>query len=143
MLKKLGHLFVLMLSVSSLYSQCTSSSGTPVINETFGSGVAAFGPPLPAGVTNMTYVQNTCPSDGQYTIVGYTSGCFTQVWHTVKDHTGNPKGYFMLINASLAPSDFYVQTVNGLCEGTTYYFSSWIINDSHFAGGPTEYYLHY
>ncbi len=34
----------------------------------------------------------------------------------------------MLINASYNPSDFYVQTISGLCEGTSYQFAAWIMN---------------
>ena len=49
-------------------------------------------------------------------------------WHTVTDHTGDANGYFMIINASEQPSDFFVQTVTGLCDGTTYKFSAWILN---------------
>ncbi|HTI91456.1 MAG TPA: hypothetical protein VL727_12760 [Puia sp.] len=49
-------------------------------------------------------------------------------WHTTKDHTGDANGYFMLINASYQPSDFYVQTVGNLCAGTTYLFSAWVMN---------------
>jgi gliding motility-associated-like protein len=34
----------------------------------------------------------------------------------------------MLINASYQPSQFFVQTVNGLCPGTTYQFAAWVLN---------------
>jgi len=50
------------------------------------------------------------------------------VWHTATDHTGNAHGYYMLINASYTPSDFYIQKVTGLCEGTTYQFAAWLLN---------------
>ena len=77
----------------------------------------------------MTYIATQCPEDGYYTIVNSTSGCFGGTWLNVpNDHTGNPNGYFMLINASYQPSDFYVQTINGLCAGTTYQFAAWILN---------------
>jgi gliding motility-associated-like protein len=46
----------------------------------------------------------------------------------LQDHTGNPNGYFMLINASYQPNDFYIQTVNGLCGGTSYQFAAWVTN---------------
>lgn len=128
MIKKFTVLLFLIFPISLAYSQCTSSLGTPIIYETFGSGVSTVGPQLPAGITNLQYVNNTCPNDGQYSIVNFTTGCYTNAWQTVTDHTGNANGYFMLINASYQPSDFYVQTVNGLCDGTTYQFSSWIFN---------------
>lgn len=34
----------------------------------------------------------------------------------------------MLINASFNSGDFYLDTVSGLCEGTTYEFAAWAIN---------------
>jgi gliding motility-associated-like protein len=106
---------------------CTGSLGDPIVNFTFGSG-ANYGPPLATGITNMQYLASSCPNDGQYTITNFTTGCFSNAWHTVTDHTGDANGYFMLINASYAPSDFYVQRIDGLCSGTTYQFSAWVVN---------------
>jgi gliding motility-associated-like protein len=106
---------------------CTGSLGDPIVNFTFGSG-SNFGPALAQGITSMQYVANACPNDGSYTITNYTTGCFSNAWHTVTDHTGDANGYYMLINASYAPSDFYVQQIDGLCSGTTYQFSAWIVN---------------
>ena len=34
----------------------------------------------------------------------------------------------MLVNASFAPSDFYVDTVRGMCANTSYEFSAWLMN---------------
>lgn len=115
-------------------AQCTGSLGTPIVNETFGSGASLNGPPLAPGITNMQYLVSECPNDGQYAIVNYTSGCYN-AWNTVTDHTGDKNGYFMLINASYQPSDFFVQTVNGLCDGTTYEFAAWILNMFAASGG--------
>ena len=113
---------------------CTGGLGDPIVDITFGSGVG-FGPALPAGVTNMQYVAITCPEDGQYTITHAVSGCYNGSWLNVPgDHTGNPNGYFMLINASYDPSDFYVQTIGGLCPGTTYQFAAWVLNMVDFSG---------
>jgi len=131
---KIYLLIFFILCISTGYSQCTVSTGVPLINETFGAG-PDFGAPLPAGVTNLQYLQDMCPNDGQYTIASYTSGCWGNGWHTLTDHTGNPNGYFMLINASYQPSDFYLRTISGLCSGTTYEFSSWIINMANNSGG--------
>lgn len=106
---------------------CTGSLGDPIVNFTFGSG-ANYGPALAAGVTNLQYLASSCPNDGQYSVTNFTSNCFSNSWHTVTDHTGDANGYFMLVNASFTPSDFYVQQVDGLCSGTTYQFSAWVIN---------------
>ncbi len=109
---------------------CSASLGDPIVNITFGSG-SNFGPPLPAGTTSaLQYQAETCPADGNYSIVNYTSGCWPNdvVWHTATDHTGNSNGYYMLINASNQPSNFYIQAIDGLCAGTTYQFAAWLIN---------------
>jgi gliding motility-associated-like protein len=110
---------------------CNGSLGDPVINQDFGSG-ANPGAPLAAGITNMTYTQNNCPNDGEYTIANSLTGsgnCHQDTWHNVtSDHTGNPNGYMMIVNASLAPSVFFTQTAPTLCPGTTYQFSAYILN---------------
>ena len=122
--------FIILFPIRLCNAQtCTGSAGDPIVNINFGSGTT-FGPPLPAGTTSaLNYVASTCPQDGNYSILGYTTGCYPDVgWHTVTDHTGNSNGFFMLVNASYAPSEFYVQTINGLCPGTTYQFAAWLMN---------------
>jgi gliding motility-associated-like protein len=105
---------------------CTGSLGDPIVNITFGAGVPI---PLRFGVTNMQYFPGACPNDGQYTITNMTSGCFNNSWHTLgADHTGDANGLFMLVNASIAPDDFYVDTVKGLCGNTTFEFAAWVSN---------------
>jgi gliding motility-associated-like protein len=99
-----------------------------MVNITFGSGPNP-GPPFSAATTNYTYTSNDCPNDGYYAIRNSTSGCFGTAWHTITaDHTGDPNGYFMLVNASFAPSAFYLDTVHGLCSNTTFEFAAWIAN---------------
>ena len=107
---------------------CTGGLGDPIVNITFGQGTGS-GPALATGITNLTYQAADCPNDGYYTIASHTSDCFGDTWFSLsQDHTGNPNGYMMLINASFQPSNFYVQTVNGLCGGTSYQFAAWILN---------------
>ncbi|HVX27021.1 MAG TPA: hypothetical protein VHB70_11805, partial [Parafilimonas sp.] len=106
---------------------CTGSIGDAIVNETFGSGTG-LGLPLSPDITNLDYVATTCPNDGQYTITNYTTDCWNGGWNTLTDHTGDTSGYFMLINASYQPSIFFKKNVSGLCSGTTYKFSSWIMN---------------
>jgi gliding motility-associated-like protein len=110
---------------------CTGGLGDPIADITFGSGTG-FGSPLAGSITNMTYIANQCPSDGYYTIVNSTANCFT--WLTTHDHTGDPNGYFMLINASYSPSVFYTQTITGLCPGTSYQFAAWVLNMNEVQG---------
>ncbi len=121
--------FLLFLACKKAYTQaqtCSGSLGDPIVNFDFGAGP---NPGSSLAATNYTYSSNDCPIDGSYTVRSNTSGCFGNTWHTLtQDHTGNTNGYFMLINASVAPSAFYVDTVRGLCPNTTYEFAAWIMN---------------
>ena len=118
----------LLLWHSAGAQTCQGGLGDPIVNISFGSG-SGLGPPLASGITNLQYVSKSCPNDGQYTIINRTSNCFQGTWLIdLLDHTGDPNGYFMLINASYNPSDFYVQTIDGLCGGTTYQFAAWMMN---------------
>lgn len=112
---------------TGLAQQCTSF-GDPVVNITFGSGNNP-GPALRAASTTYNYVTSSCPQDGNYTVTSSTFNCNGNTWQSIpSDHTGDPRGYFMLINASFNPGDFYVDTVKGLCENTTYQFAAYIAN---------------
>ena len=110
---------------------CNGSLGDPVINQDFGSG-ANPGAALAPGITNLTYTSNNCPNDGEYTIANSLTGsgnCHPDTWQNVtSDHTGNPNGYMMIVNASVAPSVFFTQSAPTLCPGTTYQFSAYILN---------------
>jgi gliding motility-associated-like protein len=122
---------VFILFTLKTYAQtCTGSLGDPVIYQDFGSGTNP-GPPLGPTFTNYNYVAGDCPNDGNYTIANSTNSCFSSSWHSVtQDHTGNPNGYMMVINASNEPGLFYVQRADAgkLCGSTTYEFAAWILN---------------
>jgi gliding motility-associated-like protein len=108
---------------------CNGSLGDPVINEDFGAGPNP-GPPLSGQQTNMNYV-TVCPNDGMYTIANSSGNCFNDAWHFLtQDHTGNPNGFMMIVNASYQPSIFFTQqtAVGALCPNTTYFFSAYITN---------------
>lgn len=121
-------IYFIFIIFSKLHAQlCNGSLGDPIVNITFGAG------PNPGGAVsttaNLIYFSNECPNDGYYTIRNNTGSCFGNTWHTLTaDHTGDPNGYFMLINASLQKSEFYIDTVRGLCPNTTYEFAAWVIN---------------
>lgn len=119
--------FVFILT-SARAQLCQGSLGDPIVNITFGSG-ANPGPSLAAATTAYQYIATDCPNDGYYTVRNNTINCFGNTWHTLgSDHTGNPNGYFMLVNASLQPSAFYIDTVHGLCSNVTFEFAAWILN---------------
>jgi len=119
---------ILLISNRGNAQLCQGSLGNPIVNITFGSG-ANPGQPFSAATTTYTYTSSDCPQDGYYAIRNSTSSCFGSAWHTVThDHTGDPNGYFMLVNSSFAPSAFYLDTVRGLCSNTTFEFAAWIAN---------------
>ena len=108
---------------------CNGSLGDPVVHIDFGKGPGP-GPALKPGVTTYTHVSIDCPQDGFYTLHNSISNCFNATWHTItEDHTPNDvSGYYMLVNASFNPGDFFLDTVHGLCTNTTYEFAAWVVN---------------
>ena len=125
----------LLTLTSAAYGQvCNGSLGAPAVNETFGSGTTyGIGPQLGPGVTNLMYADDPCGgNDGTYTLLtSMGTSCKGGTWQAINhDHTGDAYGYMMVINASLAPSLFYTQKVDGskLCPNTTYQFAAWIMN---------------
>ncbi len=122
-------IFFLITLITSVQAQlCQGSLGDPVVNITFGTGTNP-GSQLSSKITNYYYV-SSCPGDGYYTVGSSSPGCFNNTWHSLtEDHTPNDaNGYMMIVNASFSPGDFYVDTIKGLCGGTTYEFAAWILN---------------
>jgi hypothetical protein len=72
----------------------------------------------------------SCPSDGYYSYVPYTSGCFNNDWHTIEeDHTpGDVDGNMMLVNGAPESGTFLKTTLNGFKSNTSYQFSVWLMN---------------
>ena len=125
-------LFILIFPIFESKAQlCNGTLGAPIFLETFGAGPGP-GAALPVGVTNYTYATGW-PNDGQYAISN-TSNPAPQNphWYTGKDHTGDPNGYMFVANASYSPSEFYRNSVTGLCPNTNYVFSAWIANVNNF-----------
>jgi gliding motility-associated-like protein len=122
----LAFLFVILTMQQAGAQLCSGSLGDPIINISFGANNPG---PLKPGVTNLTYTNTGCPNDGQYTITNSMRGCFGNSWYDMpNDHTGDAGGQFMLVNASLTPNDFYVDTVTGLCSNTSFEFAAWVAN---------------
>lgn len=113
----------LVIKTHAQLSFCTGNSGDPIFEDTFGSGATTQ---LPAGTTTYTY-SGSQPNDGSYNVSSNTNWFG---WFSVPDHTPNDtNGRMLIINASDSQAgEFYRTTINGLCENTTYEFSSWLIN---------------
>lgn len=104
---------------------CGGNSGVTIFNEDFGTGITNNA--LPAGTTTYNYTNNF-PDDGFYTVTHSTIGNVFD-WHQINDHTeGDTNGKFLIVNAEFSAGEFYRTTVSGLCENTTYEFSSWLSN---------------
>ncbi|MFH4966635.1 T9SS type B sorting domain-containing protein [Gaetbulibacter sp. M240] len=102
---------------------CTGNSGDPIFEENFGTGTTPNA--LPAGTTSYTY-NPTSPNDGFYTVASNTDFFG---WHDILDHTPNDtNGKSLIVNADFTAGEFYKTTISGLCENTSYEFSSWMIN---------------
>lgn len=129
---------VILMATGFHVSAQTGSLGDPIYTYDFGAGQNP-GPGLGSSYTNMTYTTG-CPNDGFYTIINSlnnNNNCHTDTWQNIpQDHTGNPNGYFMLINATQNPPGvpqnvfFTVPLpVNvNLCQNTEYFFSAYILN---------------
>ncbi|NNE32280.1 MAG: T9SS type B sorting domain-containing protein [Winogradskyella sp.] len=103
---------------------CQGNSGDPIFSETFGVGTQDSA--LPNGTTTYTYANGADPDDGLYTV---TSNTNYFDWFDIDDHTPNDtNGRMLLVNSSFSAGEFYRTTVTGLCENTTYEFSSWLVN---------------
>jgi gliding motility-associated-like protein len=121
-------IFFIFLSSEIGYAQlgfCQGNSNDPIFVENFGSGTD-YGPELTAGITTYTFVGFDGPQDGEYTL---GSSTFAYGWNMPSDHTpGDTDGKALIVNASFTPGEFYNTSINGLCENTTYEFSSWLQN---------------
>ena len=130
-MKFLTPIILLLFGSSGLVNAqlCSGSLGDPVVHIDFGRG-SGIPPALKAASTTYSYVRTDCPGDGFYTVNNFTTNCFNNTWHSlIEDHTPNDAGgYFMLVNASFVPGDFFVDTVRGLCKNTTYEFAAWVTN---------------
>jgi hypothetical protein len=75
-------------------------------------------------------VSNSCPSDGYYSFASYTTGCFSDDWHTIsEDHTaGDVDGNMLLVNAGRQGSIFLNTPITGLKSNTMYELCLWLVN---------------
>ncbi len=110
---------------------CSGTLGAPVFFEDFSSGATLYGPALPSGVTNYTYLQGI-PNNGTYVIASSSNPSGTNAGYVNdnQDHTGNTNGYMMVVNSDYPASEVYRKHVTGLCQNTTYVFSAYLANNN-------------
>ncbi|MFI2743651.1 T9SS type B sorting domain-containing protein [Zhouia sp. PK063] len=115
---------IFFTTVHAQLGSCSGSKGDPIFHEDFGSG-SGSGAALPTGTTNYQYVSQG-PNDGQYTINSNFNSANSS-WHN-NPNTSLSGGKALIVNASYTAGEFYVTTVSGLCENTTYEFSAYVMN---------------
>jgi gliding motility-associated-like protein len=119
-------IFSIFFSSEIGYAQlgfCPGNSGDPIFPENFGTGPDTA---LPVGTTTYTYADGGEPLDGLYTVSSNTN-YFD--WFSVQDHTPDDvDGRMLVVNSADVSGEFFRTTINGLCENTSYEFSSWILN---------------
>ncbi|WP_461588584.1 T9SS type B sorting domain-containing protein [Winogradskyella sp.] len=112
---------------AEIYAQlgfCQGNSGDPIFVEDFGTGIQDTA--LPPGTTTYTYANGQPPDGGLYTVTSNTS-YFD--WFDTDDRTlDDVDGRMLIVNSSFSAGEFYRTTITGLCENTTYEFSSWLLN---------------
>ena len=122
----------MLIACQSAFSQlgfCSGDKGDPVFNETFGEGQSQADPTA-IGTTTYSYVPNGQPPDGSFTISDQFN--WYPSWFTTDDHTeGDANGNALIVNADDTMSGrFFSREITGLCAGTTYEFSAWVMNVS-------------
>jgi hypothetical protein len=107
-------------------STCTGNLGDNIFPDgDFGSGIPNVLPYDPGLAPGYSYQLNPPPNDGAYCIANNTTnwGSFAALtWIKIKDHSSDPNGYMMVVNASYSPGLFYRKTVS-ICENTLYELS--------------------
>ncbi|WP_165605779.1 T9SS type B sorting domain-containing protein [Flavivirga aquatica] len=120
----------MITKVNAQLGFCLGNSGDPIFTEDFGtaSGTGVEHTPLPLpGQTSYTFLGFTVFGDGKYTVTNLNYQQWN--WFMVDDHTvGDTNGRMLIVNASFTPGEFFRIPITGLCENTTYEFSSWLMN---------------
>ena len=118
-------------NVASTQAICVGSQGDNIFLEgDFGAGTDNVLPFDPNYAPGFVYVFDPPFDDGFYTISNNSAlwvGNFP-TWLNIGDNSNDPNGYMMVVNANFQPGKFYEQTVEGLCENTTYNFTADVIN---------------
>jgi len=126
-LKKFGFIFIILfVTFISKAQQANCILQPPKVTIHFGSGNVAD--PNTGDLYNFRRVHHSCPSDGHYAFVSYTSACFNDDWHTItEDHTtGDADGNMLLVNADQGM--FLKMPVPGLKSSTVYELGVWLMN---------------
>ncbi len=121
-------------------------SAASLFTETFGAGTgrASFASAGLAGSTSYVYDPTGTIQDGDYALVSEIDPSLGNWWNTTNfsaydysqtDHTGDPNGRFMIVNASFGAGEFYRQGVT-ITQGGDYQVSVALANGNSFTVKP-------
>jgi len=126
-LKKFGFI-IIILFLSFLSGAQTGNCIFKDPQYTIHFGTGNVGDINSSGLPDYMRVRSSCPQDGFYSFVSYTSNCFNDDWHTIiEDHTAaDVDGNMLLVNA--VEGMFLKTTVPRLKSNTTYELGLWLMN---------------
>lgn len=130
-----AHLLMAQLPISG---DCAGNLGQNIfLRGDFGSGASNVLPVDPKLAPGYVYQFAPPPNDGFYTITNNTQnwGSFAAAsWIKTRNNSPDPYGYFMVVNASIQPGLFYLDTVD-VCGNTNYLFTADVISMNLPSGG--------
>ncbi|WP_343669995.1 hypothetical protein, partial [Chitinophaga sp.] len=80
----------------------------------------------PASAITYIYQPSNSLNDNYYAISNTTQ--LRPEWVNALDHTGLTRGGMLVANSDYTPSIFFQKEVDGLCRGSVYNFSAWLLN---------------
>ncbi|WP_031370060.1 DUF11 domain-containing protein [Lysobacter antibioticus] len=139
----------LLLAAALPIAPAAAQTCAPLFNESFGfgSGTSRIGPPLSPAQTTYRYEDTAPPcigpdcrvNDGEYSLVqSPRSDGGNIAWRDGTDHTGDPNGYMMLVNADFDPGVFYSRDFTGLAVGVRHDFTAWLTNVQEYLPGDGD-----
>ncbi|WP_343690591.1 T9SS type B sorting domain-containing protein [Chitinophaga sp.] len=118
-----------IVAVNCTIQTCSGGNAEmPGFSENFGT--------LPANATRkayspasaITYIyQGTGDLNDNYYAISNTTQLRPE-WVNAMDHSGLTRGGMLVANSDYTPSIFFQKEVNGLCRGSVYNFSAWLLN---------------
>lgn len=119
-----------VITIAGEYPPCQLIT-TLLHNQDFGSG-GGLSSAIPGGGSSLYTPSVTAPlAIETYTLANNANLGYPAYWNNLSDHTGNPSGRMMLVNADVQNQVIYRSTVNNLCSNLKYSFVVWAANISN------------
>ncbi|MGL6269568.1 MAG: immunoglobulin domain-containing protein, partial [Chitinophagaceae bacterium] len=119
-----------VITIAGEYPPCPLIT-TLLHNQDFGSG-GGLSSAIPGGGSSLYTPSVTAPlAIESYTLANNANLGYPAYWNNLSDHTGNPSGRMMLVNADVQNQIVYRSTVNNLCSNLKYSFIVWAANISN------------